>query len=68
VRFGGFGAEVASQISELAFDDLDAPVGRVAAPFSPVPFSPALESLYVPDAARIVESLRAAVARPGLGS
>jgi pyruvate dehydrogenase E1 component beta subunit len=68
VRFGGFGAEVAAQISELAFDDLDAPVGRVAAPFSPVPFSPALESLYVPDAARIVESLRAAVARPGLGS
>lgn len=67
VRFGGFGAEVAAQISELAFDDLDAPVGRVAAPFSPVPFSPALETLYVPDAARIAEALRAAVARPGLG-
>jgi acetoin:2,6-dichlorophenolindophenol oxidoreductase subunit beta len=67
VRFGGFGAEVAAQIGELGFDLLDAPVGRVAAPFSPVPFSPALESLYVPDAARIAEGLRAAVARPGLG-
>ena len=67
VRFGGFGAEVASQIAELAFDDLDAPVGRVAAPFSPVPFTPALEGLYVPDAARIAEAVRNTVARPGAG-
>jgi pyruvate dehydrogenase E1 component beta subunit len=62
VRFGGFGAEVAAQIQELAFDYLDAPVARVGAPFSPVPFSPALEKVYVPDAARIV-----AVARAQLG-
>ncbi len=54
VRFGGFGGEIAAQIQELAFDYLDAPVGRVGAPFSPVPFSPALEKHYVPDAARIV--------------
>ena len=67
VRFGGFGAEVAAEISELGFDLLDAPVGRVAAPFSPVPFSPALEGLYVPDAGRIAEAVRATVARPGLG-
>ncbi|HQV57274.1 MAG TPA: alpha-ketoacid dehydrogenase subunit beta, partial [Ilumatobacteraceae bacterium] len=58
VRFGGFGAEVAAQIGELAFDSLDAPVGRVAAPFSPVPFSPALEGLYVPDAGRIAAAVR----------
>lgn len=67
VRFGGFGAEVAAQIGETGFDLLDAPVGRVAAPFSPIPFSPALENLYIPDAARIAEGVRAAVARPGLG-
>ncbi|MEZ5274354.1 MAG: alpha-ketoacid dehydrogenase subunit beta [Ilumatobacteraceae bacterium] len=67
VRFGGFGAEVAAQIQEDAFDYLDAPVGRVGAPFSPVPFTPALENLYVPDAARIAESVRAALARPLLG-
>jgi pyruvate/2-oxoglutarate/acetoin dehydrogenase E1 component len=59
VRFGGFGAEVAAQIQELAFDCLDAPVARVGAPFSPVPFSPALEKIYVPDAARIVSTARA---------
>jgi acetoin:2,6-dichlorophenolindophenol oxidoreductase subunit beta len=65
VRFGGFGAEVAAQIQEHAFDYLDAPVGRVAAPFSPIPFTPALEGLYVPDPARIAAGIRDALARPG---
>jgi acetoin:2,6-dichlorophenolindophenol oxidoreductase subunit beta len=54
VRFGGFGAEIAAQIQEEAFDYLDAPIARVGAPFSPVPFSPALEAHYVPNADRIV--------------
>ncbi len=54
VRFGGFGGEIAAQIQELAFDYLDAPVARVGAPFSPVPYSPVLEKSYVPNADRIV--------------
>ncbi len=54
VRTGGLGAEIAAQIQEHAFDYLDAPVARVGAPFSPVPFSPALEAHYVPNADRIV--------------
>ena len=58
VRFGGLGGEIAAQIQELAFDYLDAPVTRVGAPFSPVPFSPALESLYVPNAERIVAAVK----------
>lgn len=58
VRFGGLGGEIAAQIQEEAFDYLDAPVARVGAPFSPVPFSPALESLYVPNADRIIEEAR----------
>lgn len=58
VRFGGFGGEVAAQIQELAFDYLDAPVARVGAPFSPVPFSPALEAAYVPNAERIVDEAK----------
>ena len=62
VRFGGFGGELAATIGEEAFDWLDAPVGRVGAPFSPVPFSPALEKHYVPDAARITEAVRTACA------
>jgi len=58
VRFGGIGAEFAAQIQEEAFDHLDAPVGRVGAPFSPVPFSPPLEKEYVPNAARIAAEVR----------
>ena len=58
VRFGGMGGEIAAQIQELAFDYLDAPVGRVGAPFSPVPFSPRLEQSYVPNAAKIVAEAR----------
>ena len=59
MRFGGFGAEIASQIQELAFDDLDAPVGRIGAPYSPVPFSPSLEDAYVPNSERIQTEIRA---------
>jgi pyruvate dehydrogenase E1 component beta subunit len=58
VRFGGIGGEIAAQIQELAFDYLDAPVARVGAPFCPVPFSPALEQVYVPNADKIVAEAR----------
>mgnify|MGYP000901753028 CR=1 FL=1 len=58
VRFGGLGGEIASQIQELAFDYLDAPVTRIGAPFSPVPFSPALEQHYIPDAKTILTGVR----------
>jgi pyruvate dehydrogenase E1 component beta subunit len=61
VRFAGLGAEIAAQVQELAFDHLDAPVARVGAPYSPVPFSPALESHYVPDADRIATEIRTTV-------
>ncbi len=58
IRFGGLGAEIAAQIGELAFDYLDAPVARVGAPFSPAPYSPALERLYQPNAERLVAAVR----------
>ncbi|MYD44440.1 MAG: alpha-ketoacid dehydrogenase subunit beta [Gammaproteobacteria bacterium] len=57
VRFGGLGGEIAAQIQEEAFDYLDAPIARVGAPFSPVPFSPVLEQAYIPNAERIVEEV-----------
>jgi pyruvate dehydrogenase E1 component beta subunit len=68
VRFGGLGAEITAQIQEEAFDYLDAPVARVAAPFSPVPFSPVLERHYLPDAAKIATGIREVLARPLVGS
>ena len=58
VKFGGIGGEISAQIQEEAFDYLDAPIMRVAAPFSPVPFSPALEKLYIPNAAGIVTKVK----------
>lgn len=63
VRFGGFGAEIAAQIQELAFDYLDAPVGRVGAPFSPVPFNPGLEQAYLPNAESIIKQVHQLLGR-----
>jgi acetoin:2,6-dichlorophenolindophenol oxidoreductase subunit beta len=59
VRFGGVGAEIAAQIQEQAFDYLDAPVARLGAPFSPVPFSPVLEAEYFPSVDSITDQVRA---------
>jgi pyruvate/2-oxoglutarate/acetoin dehydrogenase E1 component len=52
------GAEVASLIAEHAFEDLDGPVRRLAAPDVPIPFSPPLEQAVLPDAAAIQEAIR----------
>ena len=65
VRFCGFGAEVAAQIAEHAVDSLDAPVLRVGAPFSPVPYSPSLEEVWLPGARQIVGAVEQIV--PGAG-
>lgn len=65
VTFGGIGAEIAAQIQEEAFDYLDAPVLRMGAPFSPVPFSPVLERAYIPDSNRIAAGVRRLLERSG---
>jgi len=57
-RTGGFGAEIAATIAEEAFEDLDAPVMRIAAPDTPVPFSPPLEKAYIPQVDDVVTALR----------
>jgi pyruvate dehydrogenase E1 component beta subunit len=65
VTFGGIGAEIAAQIQEEAFDYLDAPVLRIGAPFSPVPFSPVLEQAYIPNSGRIERGIRRLLERSG---
>ena len=56
---GGFGAEVAAIISEHAFDDLDGPVVRVAAPDVPaMPFNAPQEEFFMPSPAKIAEAMR----------
>jgi len=63
VAHGGFGAEITGQVQEAAFDELDAPIGRVGAPFAPVPFSPALEDAYMPGRDDVATAVRAVLAR-----
>jgi pyruvate/2-oxoglutarate/acetoin dehydrogenase E1 component len=55
---GGFGAEIAATIAEEAFEDLDAAPRRIAAPDTPVPFSPVLEQAFIPQVADVVAGLR----------
>jgi pyruvate dehydrogenase E1 component beta subunit len=54
---GGWGAEIAALVADEAFMWLDAPIKRVAAPDVPPPFAPVLEREYVPDEAKIVETV-----------
>ncbi|RJP66761.1 MAG: dehydrogenase [Candidatus Abyssobacteria bacterium SURF_17] len=58
---GGFGAEVAARVAKEAFDYLDAPIERVAALDTPVPFSPILEQTVIPNEERIENAVRALV-------
>ncbi len=57
-RTAGFGAEIAATIAEEVFEHLDAPVKRLAAPDTPVPFSPPLEKRFIPQVEDVVGALR----------
>jgi 2-oxoisovalerate dehydrogenase E1 component beta subunit len=57
-RTGGFGGEIAATIAEEAFEDLDGPVRRIAAPDTPVPFAPPLEKAFIPQVDDVVKGLR----------
>ena len=54
----GCGAEIAAALQEDLFDWLDAPVARVAAPFTHIAFQPALEKHYLPDAEKLVAKVK----------
>ncbi len=57
-RSCGVGAEVSSIISEEAFRYLEAPIVRLTAPDTPVPFSTPLENYYLPDEPRVSQAIR----------
>ena len=59
---GGFGAEVAALVAEKAFDWLDAPVARVAALDTPMPYNEALERAVIPSQQRIADAVRETLA------
>ncbi len=56
--FGGFGGEIAAGVAEEALFHLDAPIERVGAPFTPVPFAENLEEAYLPDEDDVIAAVR----------
>ncbi len=58
----GMAADIAALIAEEGFDTLKAPILKVTAPHTPVPYAPQLERTYIPDAARVEAAVRKAVA------
>src|SRR6266516_3762067 len=58
-RQSGVGAEIAAQVTERAFDYLDAPVLRVTGKAVPMPYAANLEKLALPSVAEVVEAAKA---------
>ena len=58
VKAFGIGAEIAARMADVGFDELDAPIRRVGAPYTPVPYSPSLESDYAPSAAKLAAAIK----------
>ena len=57
-KTGGIGAEIAASLAEDCFDHLDGPVVRIAAPDTPVPFSPPLEEFFLPKTSDVVAAAK----------
>lgn len=58
----GVGAEIAARVADRGFDDLDAPIIRVGAPFMPAPFSSVLDREFLPRAPQLVDAVRRVLA------
>jgi pyruvate dehydrogenase E1 component beta subunit len=59
----GFGAEVTAVLQHQAFDYLDAPIERVGAKFTPLPFAPVMEQYVVPHAEDVLAAIRRTVGK-----
>jgi pyruvate/2-oxoglutarate/acetoin dehydrogenase E1 component len=59
----GWGAEVAAVVQEKAFDYLDAPIARVGAKFTPIPFAPVMEEWVVPHAEDVLAAIKKTVGK-----
>jgi len=57
-KTAGIGAEIAAIISENSFEYLDAPIKRVTAPDTPVPYSPPLEDAYRPNSDNVIHAAK----------
>jgi len=57
-KTGGFGGEIAAQIIESGFDFLDAPIKRIAALDTPIPYAAPLYRAVIPDPEKIVRGVK----------
>ncbi|TFD31032.1 alpha-ketoacid dehydrogenase subunit beta [Cryobacterium cryoconiti] len=64
-RSGSISAEISARITEAAFFDLDAPVGRVCSAEVPLPYAKHLEQAALPSVARVIAAAREAVGQHG---
>jgi pyruvate dehydrogenase E1 component beta subunit len=55
---GGFGAEIVAEIVENCFDFLKTPIKRVAGKEVPIPYSPELEKLAIPNKEEIIQAIK----------
>lgn len=62
VQSFGVGAEIAAYAADEAFDELDAPIARVGAPFMPVPFARSLEARYMVNVERVCAAVNRTMA------
>ncbi len=60
-KTAGVSAEIAATIAEKALDYLDAPIKRVTAPDTPIPFSPPLEQFIIPNVQSIIRAVKEVV-------
>lgn len=51
-------SEIAAQVADAGFDDLDAPIKRLNGAFTPTPYAPTLEQAVVPQVETIVQAIR----------
>ena len=54
----GLASEIAAQVADAGFDDLDAPIRRLHGAFAPTPYSPTLEAPMIPNAGAIGAAIR----------
>ncbi len=57
-KTGSAASEIAAIIAEEALEYLDAPIKRICAPNTPVPFSPPLEKYWIPDEDNLIDAVR----------
>ena len=57
VRSASVAGQIAAIVAEEAFDFLDAPIKRVCAPDTPVPYSPVLEKFWLPDEDKLIKAI-----------